>query len=272
MAQSMAAILEAMQRADEHHLYGSLAPLYAFVYDRHFDYDDQLAVVREAVDGARREARHDDAGTASADATAVLEAGCGHGGLLVRLSGTFDDVVGVDIRPEMADMARERAPAATVLVGDVASVCLDRRFDAVVMLGRVLPHARTDEAAVDLLSNCAAHLHPGGKIVFNTFDIRGFEPGRVTEDSFESDAYRVERRMESFMTDRDAGLWGFEATYELTDRETGETGVAEETMHLRAHTPAEIEEYLDAVGFERVEFLRESEFSLRAVATLGTRE
>lgn len=244
-------VIAAVDTSDDHHLYSSLAPVYKFIYDRHFDYDDQLAVVQ---------------GTVPADATSILEVGCGTGRLLSLLDAEYDRVVGVDVNDEMAAFAREAAPDADVLTADMTTASLDERFDAIVMLGRVLPHFTTDKAATQLLANCYAHLVPGGVIVFNTFDVRELEDGHVSEDTFASEDYTVVRTLTGFVTDADAGRWGFDAEYVVTDDETGETAVAEETMYLRAHAPADLESYFSAVGFEDVSFVRESEFSLRAVA------
>lgn len=139
------------------------------------------------------------------------------------------------------------------------------------MLGRVVPHELTDEAAIELLRNCYSNLTPGGVIVFNTFDLRALEEGRQTDDDFTSADYIVTRSMESFVTDLDAGRWGFDAEYTITDRKTGETAVAEETMHLRAHTPGDLKSYFATGGFEDVSVYRESDFSLRAVASKSSR-
>ena len=252
MTRSLDDVIMGIQESDNHHLYSSLAPMYKFIYDRHFDYGAQLATVRELVPG----------GT-----TAVLEVGCGTGQLLALLDEEHDCVVGVDLNEEMVAFAREAAPAADVIVADMKTVDLDTCFDAIVMLGRVFPHARTDEEGIELLQNCYAHLKPGGVIVFNTFDIRGFEDGHRSEETFTSPGHSVTRTTEGFVTNLEAGRWGFTAEYTITDRETGETAVTQETMHLRAHTPTDLESYFNSIGFEDVSFTRESDFSLRAVAS-----
>lgn len=244
-------VIDEVNTSDNHHLYSSLAPLYKFIYDRHVDYDDQLALVQEVM---------------GADDRSILEVGCGAGKLLTLLTATYKRVVGVDLNEEMAAIARETAPNAAVLTADMRTADLDECFNAVIMLGRVLPHSTTNEAAIELLDNCYTHLAPGGGILFNTFDLRGLKDGHVSEDTFTSENYTVTRTQTGFVTDWDGGHWGFDAEYVITDRETGETAVTEETMHLRAHTPADLESYLTEVGFNDISFVRESDFSLRAVA------
>lgn len=167
-------VIARIRESDDHHLYSSLAPLYKFIYDRHFDYEDQLSIVQEvAPDGI----------------TSVLEVGCGTGQLLALLDDEYDHVVGVDRNEEMAALAREAVPASAVIAGDMKIVDLGTCFDAIVMLGRVFPHAQTDEDGIEMLQNCYAHLNPGGVIVFNTFDLRGIEDGHVREETFSSSDY-----------------------------------------------------------------------------------
>ena len=240
-----------VEASDDHNLYGSLAPVYEFVYDRHFDYEAQLDVVRETIPETE---------------ASILEVGCGTGQLLALLDATYEHVVGVDLHDEMSAIARAAVPAVDVITGDMTTLAIDEQFDGVVMLGRVVPHCLTDDAATRLLENCRTHLVPGGWIVFNTFDWRGFEDGRVSEDTYTSDAFEVRRTLESFVTDEATGRWGFDAVYVITDRETDTSVTAKETMHLRAHTPDDLRTYLTSVGYEDVSLERESTFSLRAVA------
>ena len=256
MARSMAKVIAGIRESDDHHLYSSLAPLYKFIYDRHFDYEDQFSTVKEVVPN----------GTGS-----VLEVGCGTGQLLALLEDEYDRVVGVELNEEMAALAENEVSTADVIVGDMKTVDIGMCFDAIIMLGRVFPHARTDEDGTELLRNCSAHLHPGGVIVFNTFDVRGLEDGHVSEEIFSSFDYCVTRTTKGFITDLEAGQWDFVAEYEITDRESGETVFTKETMQLRAHAPTDLESYFDAVGFEKVSLTRETDFSLRAVASKPAR-
>ena len=251
MDRSLEDVVATLQAGEDAHLYTTLAPLYRFIYDRHFDYDEQAAVVRAA---------------APAGATSVLEVGCGHGRLLARLAEAFDEAVGVDNSEAMVALARETAPGAEVLAADGRVLDLGRRFDVVVALGRVLPHATTDEDAVALLTSCRRHLEPGGVLVCNTFDRRGIEDGHRSEATFTSSRWTVTRTSKSTVEDAATGEWRFTAEYAITDRATGETTTAQETMQLRAHDPADLEHYLGAAGLVDPTFVRETPFSLRVVA------
>ena len=166
----------------------------------------------------------------------------------------------------MATLARAAAPTASVITGDMQTLDRDRRFDASVMLGRVFPHVPSATDAGRFRENCLSHLEPGGVTILTTVDLRGTDPDHRTEDTFDADCYRVERHRESVVTDRDAGRWRFDATYTLTDRETGESATARETLQLRAHDPHELEQILETAGFTDVLRTRDSAFSLRTTA------
>ena len=111
---------------------------------------------------------------ASLGATSVLDAGCGTGRVAVELARRGLDVVGVDLDPAMLGAARRKAPGLDWRLGDLATVRLGRRFDAVVAAGNVVIFlAPGTEAAV--VANLADHLAPGGALV------AGFSlgPGRI---------------------------------------------------------------------------------------------
>lgn len=85
----------------------------------------------------RFEARYRDAGLALLDVQPgerVLEIGCATGHALAALArrvGARGSVSGVDISPRMVDIARARAPSATVDVGDATALSFAARtFDA----------------------------------------------------------------------------------------------------------------------------------------------
>lgn len=94
----------------------------------------------------------------------VLDAGCGTGRVAARLAELGHEVVGVDVDSAMVDVARERHPALSWHVADLAALVLGRVFDAVVAAGNVVPLAgasRVEGLAVGL----ATHARPGGVVV-----------------------------------------------------------------------------------------------------------
>ncbi|MGW2208778.1 class I SAM-dependent methyltransferase [Streptomyces sp. NPDC001781] len=99
----------------------------------------------------------------------VLDAGCGTGRVMIRLSELGHDCVGVDLDASMLAVARRMAPHLPWLQADLAEFDPDRLgivadFDLVVVAGNVLPLlAAGTEAGV--VGRLAAALRPGGLLV-----------------------------------------------------------------------------------------------------------
>lgn len=90
----------------------------------------------------------------------ILELGSG-GGMLASHFGPSREVVLTDRSPEMLAVAREHNAGRTTVVGDMRSLRLDERFDAVLLHDAVMYLT----SASDLLATfatAAAHLNPGG--------------------------------------------------------------------------------------------------------------
>lgn len=107
----------------------------------------------------------------------VLDVGSGAGDvafLAADMVGDTGEVVGVDRVPEALEAARERAAArslrkVTFRVGDPGEMTFERPFDAVI--GRYVLQFQKDPAA--MLRKLAAHVRPGGLVVFHEIDWGG---------------------------------------------------------------------------------------------------
>jgi len=130
---------------------------------------ERLAAVEERMWWFR--ALHDNliaalAGAAAAPRRTVLDAGCGTGGLLLRLARALPDatLIGLDIDSGAAAVARGKS-ARPVCVGSVAALPFaDASFDA-ILSADVLCHRAVDEkAALQQFHRC---LGAGGLLVLN---------------------------------------------------------------------------------------------------------
>lgn len=107
----------------------------------------------------------------------VLDVGSGAGDvafLAADIVGAGGEVIGVDRAPAALDAARARAIAMSLgnvafRQGDAAAMAFDQQFDAVI--GRYVLQFQRDPA--DMLRNLAAHLRPGGLVVFHEIDWGG---------------------------------------------------------------------------------------------------
>jgi SAM-dependent methyltransferase len=229
---------------EDAHLYSTLAPVYDFIYERHFDYDRQCELVEEAMAERAR--------TRTDDADSVLEVGPGTGHLLAELETRYGRVAGLERSEAMAERAQTRTDHADVVVGDATSTELDETFDAVVMLGRVTGHFVEDGAAKRAVENCPGHLRPGGVLLFDYFSTERMEDDYEKVETFESEAYRVERAAHNTIPDDAPDRMETEFEYEITDRRTGERATASETMTLQMFTHDGVRELLADAGFAEV--------------------
>jgi SAM-dependent methyltransferase len=104
-----------------------------------------------------------------AGAASVLELACGTGSILAHLRSEFE-VVGVDLSPEMLEVAREKVPGVELVLADMTSVRLGRTFDAVLCLYDAVNHLLEWEQWESLFDTAAVHLQPGGVFVFDVND------------------------------------------------------------------------------------------------------
>lgn len=119
----------------------------------------------------------------------VLDVGCGGGDvsfLVARLIGPFGHVVGVDRSPEAIATATRRARAQELsniqfIVDDAGTLPFDSPFDSAV--GRFMLMHNPDPIA--LLRHVAAHVRPGGVLIFQEPDWAGYrtQPALPTWDT-----------------------------------------------------------------------------------------
>lgn len=101
----------------------------------------------------------------------VLDVGCGPGIITKYLLQRRPDlkVMGVDLAPNMIELAKQNNPTAEFLVMDCREISkLYNKFDAIIC-GFTIPYLSKDETA-QLISDCAERLNPGGLFYFSLID------------------------------------------------------------------------------------------------------
>ena len=94
----------------------------------------------------------------------VLDAGCGTGRVAMELYRRGIDVVGVDLDERMLGTARRKAPNLNWVSGDLATLELERTFDAAVLAGNVMIFVLPgSERAV--LNSVTNHLTTNGVLI-----------------------------------------------------------------------------------------------------------
>lgn len=112
-------------------------------------------------------------------AASILELGCGYGRVLEAISGADRRVVGLDLNPDLLNLARKRvAPLAShdinLVVGDMRSFSLGENFERILIPYSAIYCLLSDDDVVACLRCVAEHLAPGGRVVIDAYSADGF--------------------------------------------------------------------------------------------------
>jgi SAM-dependent methyltransferase len=97
-------------------------------------------------------------------ARTVLDVACGTGGHLRHLREHYE-ATGVDVLPEMLEVARASLQDVALIEADMRTLNLDRTFDAVLCLFSSIGYMRGTEELNAAVAAMARHLNPGGVLV-----------------------------------------------------------------------------------------------------------
>ena len=136
------------------------------------------------------------------DASSLLDVACGTGQHLFHLRGLFDEVEGVEMSPQMRDIAVSRLGAAVKIhAGDMRTFDLGRRFDAATCLFSSIGYVQSREELHSSLERFAAHVEPGGVLIVEPwFSPEVWQAGTVHHISAEEDRRTVIRLSYSDVT------------------------------------------------------------------------
>jgi SAM-dependent methyltransferase len=108
-------------------------------------------------------------------AATALDVACGTGTLAAALSEAGFAVLGVDISPQMLDIARKAFPAIDFIRGDMRDIGLDRRFDLITCSFDSLNYLLTLDDVRKAFRRISDHLVPGGHFLFDVNTARLYE-------------------------------------------------------------------------------------------------
>ncbi|MCU0906151.1 MAG: class I SAM-dependent methyltransferase [Rhodobacteraceae bacterium] len=94
----------------------------------------------------------------------LLELGAGGGHLASHLKAWFDMTL-VDLSPRMLEQSRRLNPECRHLTGDMRSLRLEERFDAVLVFDAI-SHMASEADLLATMRTARAHLAPGGVALF----------------------------------------------------------------------------------------------------------
>ncbi|AWM77714.1 class I SAM-dependent methyltransferase [Phenylobacterium parvum] len=172
----------------------------------------------------------------------VVDIGCGAGALSAPLSEAGAEVWGLDLSPDLLDIARRQAPGAVFRQGSLHEVDLPQA-DVVCAIGEVVNYLADPRAGetglADFLHRASGALPQGGLLLFDAA-----APGRGASRSFtEGPGWAV-----GAVSEEAGGILTRRIT---TFRETGGTWRRSQELHrLALLAPDRVLAALDAAGFK----------------------
>jgi SAM-dependent methyltransferase len=139
------------------------------IYDRHARYYDAIRAARGRDAAADVDRLFALAGQHGRAPTSVLDVACGTGLHLAEFARRLDDVVGVDLSPQMLEVAHDRTPEVRLEQGDFRTFELGRAFDLVTCLSSSIGHVADLEELREAVARMAAHVAPGGLLAVETW-------------------------------------------------------------------------------------------------------
>jgi len=170
----------------------------------------------------------------------VVELAVGTGRVAIPIvERTGRRVIGIDVSPEMLELARRHAAEAGVeldlRLGDMTELALEEPTDLVICPFRAMLHLRGHDARVEVMRRVRAALVPGGRFAWNAFvfdqsiadEIAGVwrdQGGVRSRSTYDLAERRIDLELENGAS---VQIW-------WVDREEWEAAIAEAGLELEA--------------------------------------
>ena len=129
----------------------------------------------------------------------LLDVACGTGLHLEHLARHFH-VEGLDICPELLDIARERLPDVCLHLGDMTDFALGKQFDVVTCLFSSIGYVKTLDRLRDAVRSMTAHLKPQGVLAVEPwFTPENWHPNTVHGMYIDEPGLKIARINTSFV-------------------------------------------------------------------------
>lgn len=186
----------------------------------------------------------------------VLDVACGTGNVSEILAQRGYEVVGVDISPDMIDIARTKLGGVEYRVQDMAELNLGRRFDLAISLFDSLNYITDVDRLARGIRRVNEHLNDGGVFIFDVNTIYALSHHFFDQANLSSDRYP--KYIWNSDYDHATRICRVNMTFEVL--ENGDPVQFKEVHVQRGHSLEELSQMLLDANFEVVELLHAYRF------------
>ncbi|KKO20367.1 MAG: class I SAM-dependent methyltransferase [Candidatus Brocadia sp.] len=190
--------------------------------------------------------------------TTILDLGCGTGGHALILSKRGYKVTGIDRSEYMLEIAKSKAHAADIAIeyveGDITSINLNRKFDAVVSMFAVMSYQTTNAAIAAVCKLAKDCLVPGGLFMFDCWHGPAVLTDKPTPRIKEVNSGKGEKVIRFTEPQLDIISHIVKVTFKVWNVKNNELSEANETHPMRFLFPQEIKYFLEVAGFDNINF------------------
>ncbi len=100
----------------------------------------------------------------------ILDLGCGTGRHDEELAKRGYKVTGLDLSPEMIEIAKRRNSSLEFIVGDMANFYIERKFDSVICMFSALGYLTENKKVKEFFKCSYEHLKPNGLLILDVWN------------------------------------------------------------------------------------------------------
>jgi SAM-dependent methyltransferase len=164
----------------QHAPFARSAAVYDVIYG-HKEYAKEAVRVRSLVDPG-------------CDGQTWLDLACGTGRHIAELQPLYRRIVGLDLSPEMIEVAEQGFEGVEFRVGDIASFDVGSTFDVVSCLFGSIGYCATTDRLQSAIASMAKHLNAGRRLVVEPWMFGNeFKPGTVHSRVIDTSDLKVVR-------------------------------------------------------------------------------
>jgi SAM-dependent methyltransferase len=217
----------------EQELYRKFARYYDLIY-QWMDYQGEAEFIEMAVELYK-----------TSEGVNLLDVACGTGGHAHYLQKSFN-VLGLDINPEMLEIARKKLPKMEFVQGDMKKMDLEPEFDIIICLFSAINYHKTLDELEETLKLFYNHLKHGGVLIFDLgFCTENWEEGRMLVDAAVEGDLQLARISQSRLQE---GV--FNANFVFLVKENGKMDFEIDQHQIGVFPTLKVEKILEKIGFK----------------------